>query len=204
MGQRFSDERSSKATDYPRTKPAYQLEQSVGEAVRRLRDRQRISVRMLASKCGFSPSFISQVELNQASPSLSSLERIASGLGVTLGEFFHSVQTRTPQLIRSDQRSRLQSQWSRSHIELLGHPGSGRSLEALLVTIAPGGSSGKGLHARETELFVMVFAGRVKLELEEGTQVLRRGDAITLPGGTLHRWENAGRTNVQLIKIIPR
>jgi XRE family transcriptional regulator, regulator of sulfur utilization len=36
---------------------------------------------MLASKCGFSPSFISQVELGQASPSIASLDRIALALG---------------------------------------------------------------------------------------------------------------------------
>ena len=61
----------------PRT--ATPLEQSLGDALRRLRLRERVSVRTLASKCGFSPSFISQVELNQASPSLASLERIAAG-----------------------------------------------------------------------------------------------------------------------------
>jgi transcriptional regulator with XRE-family HTH domain len=56
-------------------------EQSVGGALRRLRKESRVSVRMLASKCGFSPSFISQVELGQASPSIASLDRIALALG---------------------------------------------------------------------------------------------------------------------------
>ena len=60
----------------------------VGKVIRRLRDRTGLSVRGLASKSGFSPSFISQVELGQASPSIASLEKIASALDVTLGEFF--------------------------------------------------------------------------------------------------------------------
>jgi XRE family transcriptional regulator, regulator of sulfur utilization len=180
------------------------LEQSLGEAIRRLRDRQRQSVRTLASKCGFSPSFISQVELNQASPSLSSLERIAAGLGVTLGEFFHTAERSGPELVRSSQRPMLQSGWSRSQIESLGNPGVGNRLEVLLVTMRPEGTSGSRLHTSNTELFMMVLAGSVRLELVDGTQVLRRGDAITIPAGMPHRWENKGTKDTQLLTVTPR
>jgi transcriptional regulator with XRE-family HTH domain len=180
------------------------LEQSLGEAVRRLRDRERLTVRGLASKCGFSPSFISQIELNQASPSLSSLERIAAGLGVTLGEFFHTAEQSGLNLVRSSKRPLLQSGWSRSQIESLGSSGLGNRLEILLVTMRHEGTSGSRLHTRNTELFVMVLTGSVWLELEEGTQVLRRGDAITITAGTPHRWINKGTKDVQLLKVTPR
>ena len=50
----------------------------VGDIVRRLRKSRHLSVRTLADKCGFSPSFISQVELRQASPSIASTERMSS------------------------------------------------------------------------------------------------------------------------------
>ena len=180
------------------------LEQSLGESIRRLRDRERLSVRALASKCGFSPSFISQVELNQASPSLSSLERIANGLGVTLGDFFRAFDLSGPEIVRSSHRPVLQSGWSRSQIESLVNPGLGSRLEVLLVTIRPKGTSGSKLHARNTELFLMVLAGSVSLELMDGTQELRLGDAITIPAGMLHRLENRGSKDIQLLEVIPR
>jgi XRE family transcriptional regulator, regulator of sulfur utilization len=176
------------------------LEQHVGEAIRRLRDSQRLSVRTLASKCGFSPSFISQVELNQASPSLASLERIAQGLGVTIGQLFEALEPVAPALVRSSQRPMLQSEWSRSQIESLG---AGK-LDALLITMRPGGTSGGRLHSRETELFVLVVAGVVRLVMEDDAHVLKRGDAITIPPGTAHRWENTGARAVQLLKVVAR
>jgi XRE family transcriptional regulator, regulator of sulfur utilization len=179
-------------------------EQPLGEAVRRLRDRGRLSVRALASKCGFSPSFISQVELNQASPSLASLERIAAGLGVTLGEFFHAAEGLGPVLVRSSDRPMLQSGWSRSQIESLGSSSPGNRLEVLLVTMRPEGTSGSRLHRNNSEMFVMVLTGFARLELEEGTQVLRRGDAITIPAGVAHRWASKGTKDVQLLKVSPR
>jgi len=60
------------------------------------------------------------------------------------------------------------------------------------------------MYPSNTELFAMVLAGSVRLELPDGTQVLRRGDAITIPAGTPHRWENKGTRDVQLLKITPR
>lgn len=180
------------------------LEQSVGEAVRHLRNRERLSVRGLANKCGFSASFISQVELNQASPSLASLERIAAGIGVTLGDFFHAAEHSGPKLVRSSQRPMLESGWSRSHIESLGNPGIGSRLEALLVTMHCEGTSGKRLHTSDREQFEMIISGSVMLELADGPHVLRRGDAITIPAGTPHRWENKGTKDVQLLKITAR
>ena len=181
-----------------------QIEQSVGEAIRRLRKSLRLSVRTLAAKCGFSASFISQIELNQASPSLASLERIAAGLGVTLGRFFLSTEPAAPAVIRASERLILQSEWSHAQIESLGSPAVGGKLESLLITLRPGGSSGARLHARETELFTIVFAGEVRLHLKQTVQVLRRGDAITIPPGTAHRWENTTAKDVQLLKVIPR
>lgn len=179
-------------------------EQQIGDAVRRLRDSKGLSVRTLAAKCGFSASFISQVELNKASPSLASLERIASGLGVTVGQFFVTFDRPTPALIRSMQRPTLQSAWSRAQIESLSPTSVGDTFEVLMVTLQPGGCSGTGLHSRDTKLCVTIFSGNVYLQFEESAQVLHRGDTISIPARTLYRWENKTGKAVQLLKVIAR
>ena len=61
---------------------------NVGERIRQLRLGLGMSVRTLATKSGFSPSPISQVERSQVTPSIGSLERIAMVLGVSLSKFF--------------------------------------------------------------------------------------------------------------------
>lgn len=186
-----------------RERPA-RPEQHFAQAIRRLRESRRLSVRTLAGKCGFSASFISQVELGQASPSIASLERIASGLGITLGQFFQTTEPAAPALIRASRRPVLHSGWSRAKIESLGPPGPGSKLEALFITLRPGGSSGARLHTRETELFALVFTGEVLLQFAATVQALRRGDAVTIPAGTLHRWANTTAKRVQLLEVVPR
>lgn len=179
-------------------------EQHIGEAIRRLRKEQQLSVRTLASKCGFSPSFISQVERGQASPSIASLDRLASGLGVTLGQFFLTADHTQPTITRASQRPMMQSQWSRAQIEGLGQPRMGGKLEALFITLRPGGSSGSRLHTNETEILAVVLSGKVQLELHDSVQVLQRGDAITISPATAHRWENKTPKPVQLLKVVAR
>jgi mannose-6-phosphate isomerase-like protein (cupin superfamily) len=53
----------------------------IGEHVRRLRLKRHASVRAFAAQTGFSPSFISQLENGQVSPSLGSMQKIAEALG---------------------------------------------------------------------------------------------------------------------------
>ncbi len=181
-----------------------QVEQHVGEAIRRLRKGQRLSLRALASKCGFSASFMSQVELGQASPSVASLERIASGLEITLGQFFLAVDRPQPAVIKAAHRAMLESQWSRAHIEAVSPPRMGSKLEALLITLRAGGTSGARLHVEAQEVLAMVLSGTVYLHLQDSTQPLRRGDAITIPPETAHRWENKAAKPAQLLKVSVR
>jgi len=179
-------------------------EPNLGEVVRRLRSERSLSVRTLAARAGFSPSFISQVELNQASPSIGSLERIASALGVTLSDFFREPDVETTTVSRLDKRQRLTSWWSRARIEALGPLGTGRPFEAVMITIAAGGSSGKRPHAHDGHELAVVFEGRLKLMLGSEAHLLSRGDAITFSSTTPHLWENPGPKSARLVIVSSR
>ena len=60
------------------------LHQSIGEIVRRLRKENSLTLKQLARRTGLSPSLLSQIERAESSASVSSLYKIASGLGVKL------------------------------------------------------------------------------------------------------------------------
>ena len=184
--------------------PVIAAEQTVGEAVRQLRENLRISVRTLASQAGFSPSFISQVENGQASPSISSLERIAGALGVTLGEFFNALEPREAAVTRASARRQLTSGWSKAKIESLGPSGAGVAMEPVLVTLGPGGSSGKHAAVQSHEAFTFVLAGEVNLTLAGEEVLLRVGDSVTVPSGQALRLQNRGTTPVRMIIVSAR
>jgi transcriptional regulator with XRE-family HTH domain len=177
-------------------------DQRVGDLVRSLRTQQHLSLRTLAARAGFSPSFISQVERGQASPSIASLERIANVLGVTLGSFFRPV--RSPAVIRAADRAALVSAWSRAELATLGPTGPDRTLEPMMIRLAPGGQSSGRPFAHEGEEFAIVFEGEVLLTLGETMHRLGRGDAATFPAATPHRWENVTDQPAQIVVVSAR
>jgi transcriptional regulator with XRE-family HTH domain len=181
---------------------AIRSEQHVGELVRELRERRRLSVRTLAAEAGFSPSFISQVENGQASPSIASLERIAAALGVTLVEFFQASEARTSTVVRGAKRPRLESGWSKAKIEALGVEHS--KLEPVMITLAPGGSSGKRAHANSREEFALVSLGTVTLFLDGDEQVLERGDSVTISPQRPRRWVNHTSEAAEVLVVAVR
>src|ERR1700689_5807248 len=101
------------------------IEQTLGTSLRYLREQHGMSLRALADRVDFSASFLSQIENGQCSPSISSMERIAKALGVTLWQFFRVAESAKAKIIRSDERSHLSLEWSRADIEGLGFLGDG-------------------------------------------------------------------------------
>jgi len=179
--------------------------QVIGEHIRRLRSDRGLSVRAFAAQTGFSPSFISQLENGQVSPSLGSLQKIAEALGVTLGEFFAAAETGDePLIVRVEDRSRMDSTWTDAHIEALGAMARSRRLEPVLVIFGPGGKSGQHPHAPSREEFAFVLTGEVTLTLADEENVMRRGDAVTLPAQAPRLWENRTREIAEILIVSSR
>jgi len=66
--------------------------ESVGQQIKRLRERKSISGCALAKMAGVSQPFIWQIENGEAEPSISSLEKIATALGVSVRALFPATQ----------------------------------------------------------------------------------------------------------------
>lgn len=179
---------------------------TVGERLRQLREEKRISVRKLAELTEFSASFISQVENGQASPSIGSLERIASAVGVTLGEFFAAPISdgKAGLIVRTAAREHLKSAWSNAQIEALAPMSAGRKLEPVLITLEPGGRSGKRPHPHAMEEFAFVLEGRVRLTLGEEAHDLEPGDAVTITPEQARAWENTGSVPSRILVVSAR
>lgn len=177
-------------------------QQKVGLYVRELREQARLSVRALAARTDFSPSFISQLENGQVSPSIHSMEKIANVLGLSLGAFFAAIGPGEGGLVlRRSDRMPLASSWSNAEIEALGRPSSQRRLDPVLITLAAGGRSGKYPVPHRTEQFAMILKGKVTLRLGPDTHRLSSGDSVTLLPGELRLWSNEGETPCQVLIV---
>lgn len=60
----------------------------LGRRIKRLRERYNVTQEQLAESAEISPKGLSDLERGKGNPTLSSLEGLANGLGITLSELF--------------------------------------------------------------------------------------------------------------------
>lgn len=177
----------------------------LGGNVRRLREARGLSLRAIAERSGFSASFLSQVENDQASPSIASMERIAGALGVTMAEFFDGLAGGKPaELVMPASRVSLRSKWSKAHIDYLSGGRAAGRIVPLLVALDPEGSSGAHPYPAPSDEFAFVLEGSVLLTTGEGEQVLGAGSAVTIHAGGLRRWQNVSAAPARFLIVALR
>ncbi len=186
------------------------IEQTLGNSLRYLREQKGMSLRALAERTDFSASFLSQIENGQCSPSITSMEKIANALGVTLGQFFLSATKEVVSVVRASDRAHMALDWSRSEIASLGAHSNGPQLRAAangsqfrasMLTIQPGGLTGKQATPSISDEFAMVFEGRVILKLQESEQILERGDSVTVVAGAARQWRNESDAIAEVLVV---
>ena len=77
----------------------------------------------------------------------------------------------------------------------------GAGLEALLVTMAPGGTSGEHPAIQRATQFAYVLEGRLTLVVGETRAELGTGDAVTIPRRSPHRWQNEGTDPARVLLV---
>ena len=78
---------------------------------------------------------------------------------------------------------------------------AGSDLDVYLIILEEGGTSGSRPHTSNEEILAIVFEGELVVTLNSRSYQLRKGDAVTIPAGTPHRWRNLGNRSVRVIKI---
>jgi transcriptional regulator with XRE-family HTH domain len=180
-------------------------QEAIGTHIRQLRLASHITLRTLAARTEFSPSFISQVENGLVSPSINSMQKIAEALGVTLGEFFAAAaHGKGGAIVRAGKRETLSSSWSHALVESLAPMEAGHSMEAILITLEAQGRSGKHPYPRPYGEFAFVLEGEVSLTLGPETHVMARGDAATILPRELRLWVNEGTSVARILVASPR
>ncbi len=75
------------------------------------------------------------------------------------------------------------------------------NLVVIEVTLAPGGGHAFHRHPQQEEV-IYVVDGEVEQWREEEMQVMRPGDAVFLPGGTVHASFNTSDSDAKLLAIL--
>ena len=107
---------------------------NVGLALRGLRAGHGLSIRALASKSGLAVNTLSLIEHNKTSPSVLTLQQLASALGVPITAFFQNDAPKTRvAYVKGSQR--IGAAFAHGTLEDLGSNLTERTIEPFVVTI---------------------------------------------------------------------
>jgi transcriptional regulator with XRE-family HTH domain len=170
---------------------------TIGERIRRQRNKVGLSLRELGARTGLTAGFLSQIENNQLSPSLNSLQSIATALQVPMFHFLEdSYQPRL--LVRACERRKLYFPDSHMGYDLLS-PELTRQMLPLLIQMKPGTRRVAMPLAKPTEQWMFVLQGRLEITVADETHLLDTGDSIYFDGDLLQEFASAGDDELQLI-----
>jgi transcriptional regulator with XRE-family HTH domain len=86
------------STPYCAEQPTEALAKRIGAAIRSLRKERKLSQRRLAEAMGTARSYISKLERGLLVPSLQTLERATSALGIDIADLFLRLRRRSSHL----------------------------------------------------------------------------------------------------------
>ena len=163
----------------------------VGSQLRALRQKRGLSLRTLAELCDLSPNTISLIERGDSSPSVSTLRRLATALGVQITAFFE-VQAEPVQVVLTRAAERRRSGNAQVFLESLGAGLQEQSVEPFMVTMRPGADSGPQPIVHTGQEVVHCVQGEVEYEVEGRSYRLAVGDTLLFEAWLPHRWSNPG------------
>jgi transcriptional regulator with XRE-family HTH domain len=172
----------------------------VGHQLRVLRQRRRLTLKVVAEQAGVSESFLSQLERGRSRPSIATLQRIARALGSTMADLFEPDGLTRPVLQKRADRPVLTLPGLRKHLVT---PRPLENLEVIFGELDVGGTTGEEAYAHgDSEEVFMVLSGTV--EVQVGSSVYRLGpkDSINYRSSSPHLTRNVGDTVAEIIWII--
>ena len=174
---------------------------NIGERLRELREARNISMRALATRSGLSANALSMIERGRASPSVSTLYKLADALGVSITSFFSSnTDKKQVVFLQADERTRVS--FTRGIFEALGGEQFVGRVEPFLLTLENNANSGPRSMAHTGHEFVFCLRGKLEYQVERQGYELSAGDSLLFAAQLKHRWKNTGGNVATALIII--
>ena len=186
----------------PAAKPEA-INRALGSRVRHLRTARGWTLDSLASASGVSRSMLSQIEREQANPTLAVTLRIARAFGQSLGELLEMPDAATTvNVIRANDHTYHYRSDKDCRIRTLSPLNLEKDIEFYEVRLQAGGALRSAAHFEGTREFLTVQVGRVRVESAADGEELGPGDSASYRADVPHAIINAGKTEAVMFLIV--
>jgi quercetin dioxygenase-like cupin family protein len=169
--------------------------ESVGERIKSMREKQKLTVDQLAKKAGYEPDFIEQIESGDIAPPVGALIQISKAMAIE-----------SAALLAEDkkiERRKSYKKRTKSYSYTSLNPGSeDKSLWAYMVVLDPKKDHKMVEFKHEGEEFVYVLEGRVEVQVGKEANILKKGDSLHFDSSTPHNLRNLSTKKSRLLVVV--
>lgn len=169
----------------------------IGTKIKRMRQQLHLSQAELADRCELTKGYISQLENDLTSPSISTLIDILAALGSDLAEFFKK-EDDTRVVFHADEF--IEKQDGGMNLKWIIPNAQKNEMEPVLVELEPAAETSLDF-PHEGEEFGFVLEGKVNIELGDGKYPCKKGEAFYYTADKSHRIVNSGKTIAKFIWV---
>jgi transcriptional regulator with XRE-family HTH domain len=201
------DSRAPRKSNIARaSEPQVSVSKRLGARLKQLRADKEWSLEDLAAASGVSRSMLSQIEREQANPTLAVTLRIARAFEMSLGELIETPEA-APSItvIRADDKAHHYRSDRFVRIRTLSPLHLEKDVELYEVQLQASGALRSAAHFEGTREFLTVQNGLVRVESGEESELLRLGDSANYRADLPHAIINEGTTEaVVFLAVIYR
>lgn len=176
------------------------ITQAIANNVRAQRSHRGLTLDALAARSGVSRGMLVQVEQGRTNPSVSTLTRIASALGVTVARLVEVSDVPVVRVV--EQADVVTFEQGNTQARLLVGADSPMILELWDWRIAPGEHHDGDAHPPGTREMLTVLTGELTLIVYGRSHLVRAGAAVLFAADRPHRYANAGEEELRLIMAV--
>jgi transcriptional regulator with XRE-family HTH domain len=184
------------------TDQAEAINRHLGGRVKHLRSVRGWSLDSLANASGVSRSMLSQIEREQANPTLAVTLRIARAFGLSLGELLETGAASSVTVIRADDPTYHYRSDRHCRIRTLSPLNLEKDVEFYEILLQPGGELRSSPHFEGTREFLNVQKGRIRVESAADTEELNAGDSASYRADVPHSLVNCGKGEATAFLIV--
>ncbi len=171
----------------------------IGTKLKELRIGKGLTQEELADRCELSKGFISQVERDLTSPSISTLIDILQCLGTDLKDFFQEEEDRQVVFKKEDFFEKTDAELKNT-IEWIIPNAQKNNMEPILLTLAPGGSTYIDA-PHEGEEFGYVLKGSITIHLGSKQYKASKGETFYYTANKQHYLTCSGKNGAKILWV---
>lgn len=172
---------------------------NIGHRIKELRLKNNLTQEELANRCELTKGYISQLENNLTSPSISTLTDILEVLGIHIADFFKE-NYEEKVVFKEEDYFEKEDESLKNKINWIVPTSLKFEMEPILIEIEPGGHSFKD-EGHPGEEFGFVLEGTIQLNLGNKVYIINEGETFYYKANKSHYLENNSNKKTKILWI---